>query len=75
MYMKWIYVPVGDAGEDHKAPSDLMTNIQVHYTKKNHDTCLSKSMASALHHLNKKWIALVILSMATKNTFYRLMFN
>jgi hypothetical protein len=69
MYMNWIYVPVGDAREDNKAPSDLLTNIQVHYTQKNHDTCLSKSVASALHHLNKKRIASVISSMATKKTY------
>jgi hypothetical protein len=54
MYFKWIYVPVGDAPEEDKAPSNLMTKIPVHYTQKNHDTCLSKSMASALHYLNKK---------------------
>ena len=69
MYLKWIYVPVGDAREDDKAPSNLLTNIQVHYTQKNYDTCLSKSVASALHHLNKTRIASVISSMATKNTY------
>ncbi len=69
MYLKWIYIPVGDAREDDKAPSDLLTNIKVHYTQKNHDTCLSKSVASALHHLDKKQIASVISSMATKKTY------
>jgi hypothetical protein len=39
-YMKWIYVPVGDAQQDEKPPSDLVTNFPVHYTQKNHDTCL-----------------------------------
>jgi hypothetical protein len=51
-YMKWIYVPVGDARQDKKPPSDLVTKFPVHYTQKNHDTCLFKSVASALHHLN-----------------------
>jgi hypothetical protein len=69
MFMKWIYVPSGDAGEDVKAPSNLLMNIQVHYTQKNHDTCLSKSMALALHHLNKKRISSFILCMATKYTY------
>jgi hypothetical protein len=64
--MKWIYVPVGDARQDKKPPSDLVTNFPVHYTQKNHNTCLSKSVASALHHLNKKQIASVVSSMATK---------
>jgi hypothetical protein len=65
-YMKWIYVPVGDAGQDEKPPSDLVTNFPVHYTQKNHDTCPFKSVASALHHLNKKQIASVVSCMATK---------
>jgi hypothetical protein len=39
-YMKWIYVPVGDARQDEKPPSDLVTKFPVHYTQKNHDTCL-----------------------------------
>jgi hypothetical protein len=66
-YMKWIYVPVGDAREeDDKAPSDLVTTIPVQYTQKNRDTCLFKSLASALHHLKKKQVASVISSMATK---------
>ncbi len=65
-YMKWIYIPVGDARQDEKPPSDLVTKFPVHYTQKNHDTCLFKSVASALHHLNKKQIASVISSMATK---------
>jgi hypothetical protein len=39
-YMKWIYVPVGDARQDKKPPSDLVTKFPVHYTQKNHDTCL-----------------------------------
>jgi hypothetical protein len=65
-YMKWIYVPVGDAREDNKPPYDLMTKIPVHYTQKNHDTCLFKSVTTALHHLNKKQIASVISYMATK---------
>jgi hypothetical protein len=59
-YMKWIYVPVGDARQDEKPPSDLVTKFPVHYTQKNHDTCLLKSVASALHHLNKKQIASVV---------------
>jgi hypothetical protein len=65
-YMKWIYVPVGDARKDEKPPSDLVTKFLVHYTQKNHDTCLFKSVASALHHLNKKEIASVVSSMAMK---------
>jgi hypothetical protein len=66
-YMKWIYVPVGDAREeDDKPPSDLVTKIPVQYTQKNRDTCLFKSLASALHHMNKKQIASVISSMAMK---------
>jgi hypothetical protein len=65
-YMKWIYIPVGDVRQDEKPPSDLVTKFPVHYTQKNHDTCLFKSVASALHHLNKKQIASVISSMATK---------
>jgi hypothetical protein len=65
-YMKWIYVPVGDARQDEKPPSDLVTKFTVHYTQKNHDTCLFKSVASALHHLNKKQIASVLSFMATK---------
>jgi hypothetical protein len=65
-YMKWIYVPVGDARQDKKPPSDLVTKFPVHYTQKNQDTCLLKSVASALHHLNKKQIASVISSMAMK---------
>jgi hypothetical protein len=65
-YMKWIYVPVGDAQQDKKPPSDLVTNFPVHYNQKNHDTCLFKSVASALHHLNKKYIASVVSSMAAK---------
>jgi hypothetical protein len=65
-YMKWIYVPVGDARQDEKPPSDLVMNFPVHYTQKNHDTCLFKSVASALHHLNKEQIASVVSSMATK---------
>jgi hypothetical protein len=65
-YMKWIYVPVGDARQDEKPPSDLVANFPVHYTQKNHHTCLFKSVASALHHLNKKHIASVVSSMATK---------
>ncbi len=65
-YMKWIYVPVGDAREDDKPPSDLVTKFSVHYTQRNHDTCLFKSVASALHHLHKQQIASVISSMATK---------
>jgi hypothetical protein len=64
--MKWIYVPVGDAQQDEKPPSDLVTKFPVHYTQKNHDTCLFKSAASALHHLNKKQIASVVSSMAMK---------
>jgi hypothetical protein len=66
LYMKWIYVPVGDARQDKKPPSDLVTKFPVHYTQKNHDTWLFKNVASALHHLNKKQIASVISSMATK---------
>jgi hypothetical protein len=65
-YMKWIYVPVGDARQDEKPPSNLVTKFPVHHTQKNHDTCLFKSVASALHHLNKKQIASVVSSMATK---------
>jgi hypothetical protein len=65
-YMKWIYVPVGDARQDEKPPSELVKKFPVHYTQKNHDTCLFNSVASALHHLNKKQIACVISSMATK---------
>jgi hypothetical protein len=65
-YMKWIYVPVGDARQDKKPPSGLVTKFPVHYTQKNHDTCIFKSVASALHHLNKKQIASVVSSMATK---------
>jgi hypothetical protein len=65
-YMKWIYVLVGDARQDEKPPSDLVTKFPVHYTHKNHDTCLFKSVESALHHLNKKHIASVISSMAMK---------
>jgi hypothetical protein len=65
-YTKWIYVPVGDARQDGKPPSNLVTQFPVHYTQKNHDTCLFKSVASALHHLNKKQIASVVSSMATK---------
>jgi hypothetical protein len=64
--MKWIYVPVGDARQDEEPSSDLVTKFPVHYTQKNHDTCLFKSVASALHHLNKKQIASVVSSMATK---------
>jgi hypothetical protein len=64
--MKWIYVPVGDARQDEKPPFDLVTNFPVHYTQKNHNTCLFKSVALALRHLNKKKIASVISSMATK---------
>jgi hypothetical protein len=64
--MKWIHVPVGDAHEDNKPPSGLVTKFPVHYTQKNHGTCLFKSVASALHHLNKNQIASVISSMATK---------
>jgi hypothetical protein len=64
--MKWIYVPVGDAQQDEKPPSNLVTNFPVHYTQKNHNTCLFKSVASALRHLNKKQIASVVSSMATK---------
>jgi hypothetical protein len=45
---------------------DEGTKFPVHYTQKNHDTCLFKSVASALHHLNKKQIASVVSSMATK---------
>jgi hypothetical protein len=41
-YMKWIYVPVGDAQQDEKPPSDLVKKFPVHYTQKNHDTCLLK---------------------------------
>jgi hypothetical protein len=66
VYIKWIYVPVGDARQDEKPPSDLVTNFPAHYTQKNHDTCLLKSVASALHHLNKKQIASVLSSMTTK---------
>jgi hypothetical protein len=69
-HIKWIDVPVGDTRQDEKPPSDLITKFPVHYTQKNHDTChdtcLFKSVASALHHLNKKQIASVISSMATK---------
>jgi hypothetical protein len=65
-YMKWIYVPVGDAQQDEKPPSGLITKFPAHYAQKNHDTCLFKSVASALHHLNKKQIASVVSSMATK---------
>jgi hypothetical protein len=65
-YMKWICVPVGDAQQDEKPPCDLGTKFPVHYTQKNHDTCLFKSVASALHYLNKKQIAYVVSSMATK---------
>jgi hypothetical protein len=65
-YMKWIYVPVGDARQDKKPPSDLVTNFPVHYTQKNHDTCLFKNVALALHQLNKKQIAYVVSSMAMK---------
>jgi hypothetical protein len=31
-YMKWIYVRVGDARQDDKPPSDLVTKFSVHYT-------------------------------------------
>jgi hypothetical protein len=65
-YMKWIYVPVGDPRQDEKPPSDLVTKFPVHYTQKNHDTCLFKSVASALHHLNKKQIASFVSSTAMK---------
>jgi hypothetical protein len=65
-YMKWIYVPAGDARQDEKPPSDLVAKFPVHYTQKNHDTCLFKSVASALQHLNKKQIAYVVSSMAKK---------
>jgi hypothetical protein len=41
-HMKCIYVPVGDARQDDKPPSDLVTKFPVHYTQKNHDTCLLK---------------------------------
>jgi hypothetical protein len=64
--MKWIYVLVGDAREDEKPSSDLVMKFPAHYTQKNHDTCLFKSVASALHHLNKKQIASVVSSMAMK---------
>jgi hypothetical protein len=50
-YMKWIYVPVGDAQQDEKPPSDLVMKFPVHYTQKYPDTCLFKSVASALHQL------------------------
>jgi hypothetical protein len=63
---EWIYVPVGDARQDGRPPSHLVAKFLVHYTQKNHDTCLFKSVASALHHLNKKQIASVVSSMATK---------
>ena len=68
-YRKWIYIPAGDAPEDNKPPSDLVTKVPVHYTQKNHDTCLFKSVASALHYLNKLQIAAVVSSMATKNMY------
>ena len=61
-----IYIPVGDAREDDQAPSELVTKVPVHYTQKNHDTCLFKSVASAMHHLNKQQVASVISSTATK---------
>jgi hypothetical protein len=54
-----------DARQDKKPPSDLVTKFPAHYTQKNHDTCLFKSVASALHHLNKKQIASAVSSMAT----------
>jgi transposase-like protein len=46
--------------------SDLVTKFPAHYTQKNHDTCIFKSVASALHHLNKKQTASVISSISTK---------
>jgi hypothetical protein len=74
-YMKWIYVPVKDAQQDEKPPSDLVLKFPVHYTQKNHDTCLFKRVASALYHLNKKHIAFVISSMATKYMYTQLTNN
>jgi hypothetical protein len=70
LYRTWIYVSVGDTPEGNKAPSNLvMTKFPVHYTQKNHDICLFKSVASALHHQSKKEIASVISSMATKHMY------
>ncbi len=68
-FNKWIYIPVGDAREDDKAPAYLVTNVEVHYTQKNHDTCLYKSVASAMHHLEKKHLASVISSTATQHMY------
>jgi hypothetical protein len=31
-YMKWIYIPVGDARQDEQPPSDLVMNFPLHYT-------------------------------------------
>jgi hypothetical protein len=61
LYSSW-----GSPARQKATIRPLVTKFPVHYTQKNHGTCLFKSVASALHHLNKKHIALVISSMATK---------
>ena len=63
---KWIHVPVGEARVEDKAPTEITTNVHVQYPQNDHQTCLFKSVASAMHYLLKKDLASALSSIATK---------
>ena len=63
----WIDVPVGQAREDDAPPPSLETDILVKYMQGQHNTCLYRGFASALHHLGDTVLAHTI---AVKSTEY-----
>jgi hypothetical protein len=63
---KWIHVPAGEARVGIVAPPNVITDVSVWYPQNHRQTCLFKSVASALHHLNKRYLASILSSIATK---------
>jgi hypothetical protein len=51
---------------DATAPTAITTDVQLHHPQNHHETCLFKSVASAMHHLQKKNLASVLSSIAMK---------
>jgi hypothetical protein len=63
---KWIHVPVGEARVEARAPTEITIDVRVQYPQNHHETCLFKSVASAMHHLAKNKLASALSLVATK---------
>lgn len=68
-YGKWISIPAGASEEDgEKAPTEMITSIQVTFPQNGYDTCVFKSVASALTYLKIHKLAYFFSSVARKYT-------